>query len=149
MVLSIEVPDAYPYVMFMATAVPYIANTILGVAVMNARKQFDVQYPNLYATPGYHKNADEFNRVQRGHQNSFEQLPHVIVMTLVGGLVYPISSCIANLAYCVGSVLYQNGYADTKLDVKSARYKKGGAIKMVGMMGSFFLSIAACYSLKK
>ena len=35
---------------------------------MKARKDFDVKYPNLYATPGLHKHADAFNSVQRGHQ---------------------------------------------------------------------------------
>ena len=41
---------------------------------MTARKQYMIRYPNLYATPGYHKNADEFNRVQRGHMNMLETI---------------------------------------------------------------------------
>ena len=32
------------------------------------RTEYDVQYPNLYAVPKLHKDADAFNRVQRGHQ---------------------------------------------------------------------------------
>ena len=43
---------------------------VMSGLVMKARKELDVKYPNLYATPGYHKNADEFNRIQRGHQKS-------------------------------------------------------------------------------
>ena len=43
-----------------------------GGPVMKARKKFDVKYPNLYAVPGVHKNADAFNAVQRGHQNFLE-----------------------------------------------------------------------------
>jgi glutathione S-transferase len=39
---------------------------------MKARKEYGIGYPNLYATPGYHDKADEFNRVQRSHQNYME-----------------------------------------------------------------------------
>ena len=69
-----------------ATILPFVTSTLLGGKVMSARycpppvklsairanrvlsdprrnrKEMDVPYPNLYATPGYHKRADEFNR---------------------------------------------------------------------------------------
>merc|ERR1712093_769466 len=61
---------------------------------MKARKTLKVPYPNLYAVPGVHEKADEFNRVQRGHQNMFETLSSMIAMTLVGGLKYPGGSLI-------------------------------------------------------
>jgi MAPEG family len=37
--------------------------------------RYGVKYPALYA-PGSDDNANAFNCVQRGHQNSLEQLPH-------------------------------------------------------------------------
>ena len=70
MVLTLNLPDEYPYVLFAAIVAPFITSFVMGGKVMSARKKFNVQYPNLYATPGFHKEADEFNRVQRGHQVS-------------------------------------------------------------------------------
>ena len=39
--------------------------------------------------PGYHKDADAFNRVQRGHQHIYEEMCNVTAMLLVGGLKHP------------------------------------------------------------
>ena len=69
--------------------------------------------------------ADEFNRVQRGHQNFLESSDSYAIMTLIGGLKHPIACAVGSVCYCVGSVLYMKGYSDNKLDVKMARYKKG------------------------
>jgi glutathione S-transferase len=95
----------------------------------------------LYATPGYHKEADAFNRIQRGHQAYFENLSLATVAVLFGGLQYPIASAICGALYHIGSVFYQMGYADTKLDVAVARYKKGGMVKIIGLLGSLYMSI--------
>lgn len=47
MVLSLTLPDEYPIVLFTSTVVPFMTNMILGGKVMGARKQYDIQYPNL------------------------------------------------------------------------------------------------------
>merc|ERR1719463_882118 len=145
MVLAIEVPDAYPWTLLSATALPFATSLIMGGPVMQARKTLKVPYPNLYATPGVHEKADEFNRIQRGHQNMLETLPSVIAMTLVGGLKYPKVAATLSLAYCVGNFFYAKGYADTSKDVKGARYSNPlAALKPIGMMGSFFTCVTAC-----
>ena len=43
----------------------FVYGMMAAQPVMKARKQFDVKYPNLYAVPGHHKNADAFNGIQR------------------------------------------------------------------------------------
>ena len=96
---------------------------------MKARKQYNVPYPNLYATPGYHKDADAFNRVQRGHQNGFEYVTTLSLTSLIGGLKHPYLATLGTLLFNVGSYFYLIGYADTKLDVKTARYMKGGGAR--------------------
>merc|ERR1719316_1581981 len=113
---ALQVPFAYGYVVLTVGVGSFVVTTMMGGAVMAARKKFDVGYPNLYATPGHHKHADEFNRVQRGHQNMFESLPMVMCMTMLG------------------SYLYLKGYSDSALDVKTARYKRGGGIKWLGVL---------------
>jgi len=119
----------------------------MGGKVMAARKEFNVQYPNLYATPGYHKNADDFNRVQRGHQNSFEMITTFTVASLLGGLKYPIANSVFGVLFSLGNCLYLKGYADTSLDVKTARYKKGGALRILGLLASVGSTISLAGSM--
>lgn len=138
--VAIDVPAQYGWVVLGSGIAPFITNMILSSLVMSARKQHNVQYPNLYAVPGFHKTADEFNRIQRGHQNYLENTDQYIIMTLLGGLKHPIACAIGTVTYCAGCYLYMLGYKDTSLDVKDARYKKGAAIKYIGV----FTSLISC-----
>jgi glutathione S-transferase len=147
MAFSIEVPDNYGYVVLSCVLGQLVTIVYMGGPVMNARKTFDVPYPNLYATPGYHKEADAFNRIQRGHQNMFELLPTFSLMALIGGLKHPIACSVYSALFNVGCVLYQVGYSDTKLDVDMARYKKGGAVKWVGFFGAMGSTISVAGSM--
>eukprot|EP00560_Eucampia_antarctica_P009859 CAMPEP_0197824356 /NCGR_PEP_ID=MMETSP1437-20131217/1616_1 /TAXON_ID=49252 ORGANISM="Eucampia antarctica, Strain CCMP1452" /NCGR_SAMPLE_ID=MMETSP1437 /ASSEMBLY_ACC=CAM_ASM_001096 /LENGTH=125 /DNA_ID=CAMNT_0043423953 /DNA_START=128 /DNA_END=505 /DNA_ORIENTATION=+ len=113
---------------------------VMGGPVMTARKKYKVDYPNLYAVPGFHKEADTFNRVQRGHQNYLEGLAGYTTMSLLGGLQHPLTVALGGIFFSFGSVLYQIGYSDVSLDVKMARHKKGGPIKWIG----FFSSLICC-----
>lgn len=134
MTAAIEVPDEYGYVILAAIFGHLLTNFYLTGRVVAGREALKVEYPNLYATPGYHKEADAFNRIQRGHQNFLETLPLFIFLALLGGLQYPRVVAGACGVHCVGSILYQAGYADTKLDVKTARFKKGGGLKYAGFL---------------
>ena len=57
-----------------------------------------------------------------------ESLPSFTLSALVAGVCYPVTMSITGLAWSVGAYLFQLGYADTSLDVKMARYKKGGMV---------------------
>jgi glutathione S-transferase len=141
-IFSVNVPSDYGYVVLAVGVGSFIVPTLMGGAVMKARKEFDVQYPNLYATPGYHKKADEFNRIQRGHQNMFESLSSVSIMTLLGGIQYPRINAGGYVLYLLGSHFYLKGYADTTLDVKMARYQRGGGIKWIGVLCSLVSTVS-------
>ncbi len=91
MVYTLEVPNEYGWVVLGAGVGSIVCNIVLSGPVMKGRKEFNVPYPNLYATPGVHKHADEFNRIQRSHQNYMEMLDSYIAMTLLGGLKYPLA----------------------------------------------------------
>jgi glutathione S-transferase len=91
MVYTLDIPSQYGWVVLGAGVAPWWCSTFMSASVMNARNKYDVQYPNLYAVPGYHKQCDEFNRVQRGHQNFLENLGPYVTMTLLGGLKYPLA----------------------------------------------------------
>ena len=133
--MSLQVPPNYGYVLLSCVVSPFVTTFVMGGNVMAARKKYNVTYPNLYATPGFHKDADAFNRVQRGHQSMFETLWFFLPAALVGGLKHPIAVSIEGILYCVGGYLYQLGYADTKLDVETARHLKGGPIKSIAVFG--------------
>jgi glutathione S-transferase len=63
---SLTVPENYGYVVLGVCVLPMIASALVGGEVMKARKAFEVPYPNLYATPGYHKKADEITECNAG-----------------------------------------------------------------------------------
>ena len=114
-----------------------------------ARKKYGIKYPNLYAVPGYHKDADAFNRVQRGHQHIYEEMCNVTAMLLVGGLKHPYLCTAGALLWQLGSALYLAGYKDTSKDVKTARYQKGGGIKWLGITIGIGASISFAGTLLK
>jgi len=116
---------------------------------MTARKKYNVHYPNLYATPGYHKEADEFNRVQRGHQKIYEHLSDFRAVAFIGGLMHPITCAGCGIVYCFGNYLFMAGYSDTKLDVKFARLQKGGPINMLALLTALVCATKYSISLIK
>jgi len=147
---TLEVPNQYGWVVLGAGIGSVLTNMVLSGPVMKARSEMNVPYPTLYAVPGIHgdkKQADAFNRIQRSHQNYFEMLDSYIAMTLLGGLKYPIACSLGSVLYYTGAILYQKGYIDASLDVKTARYKKGGAIKWIGFFTSFFATCSLAYSM--
>ena len=144
---SLTVPTNYGYTILTCAVLPTITSIVMGGTVMSARKKYNVPYPNLYATPGFHKQADEFNRAQRGHQSMFEVLTGFTAMALLGGVKHPITAAVAGVCFCVGNVLFLMGYADTALAIESARYKKGGVLKHVGMILALGTSISLAGSI--
>jgi len=72
----------------------------------------------------------------------FETLTQFTALSLIGGLKHPIQAAFYGVCYSVGSFLYMIGYGDKKLDVKLARYKKGGGTKYIGICGSMGIAIS-------
>mmetsp|Transcript_20625 Transcript_20625/g.43201 ORF Transcript_20625/g.43201 Transcript_20625/m.43201 type:complete len:151 (-) Transcript_20625:168-620(-) len=147
--VAIDIPENYGYVVLTTLVGQFFVSFSMGGNVIVARKKYNVPIPNLYATPGQHKEADAFNRVQRGHQSMFETLGAFTGLALVGGLKNPITCSICSALYLGGCYLFQVGYSDIKLDVADARYKKGGWLKWVGLLGVMGCSINFAGSVNK
>lgn len=81
----------------------------MSSGIMKARKAFNIPYPALYAE-STHKNANEFNCVQRAHQNSLENLISFYPMLILAGVRFPITAAVAGLMYNVGRIMYFKGY---------------------------------------
>ncbi|KAK9814372.1 hypothetical protein WJX72_004739 [[Myrmecia] bisecta] len=93
-----------------------------------ARRRYKVFYPNLYADKS-NPNADAFNCVQRGHQNTLENLPTFIALLLVAGLKFPVTASIAGVIYTLGKIAYFKGYASGK---PAARQR--GSFSYIGLL---------------
>jgi glutathione S-transferase len=102
-------PKEYGYV-FAVLGGSFFMNAFLTVKVALARKKYNVQYPALYAAPGS-KYEQEFNCVQRGHQNMLESYSLVMLQMSVTGLAYPITAAAFGGIWVIGRVIYGVGYA--------------------------------------
>mmetsp|Transcript_85157 Transcript_85157/g.260228 ORF Transcript_85157/g.260228 Transcript_85157/m.260228 type:complete len:200 (-) Transcript_85157:50-649(-) len=67
-------------------------------------------YPKVYAE-GFGKLANDFNCVQRGHQQALETYPQILVCSLIGGLRHPVLACIGQTAWMVARWKWAAGYA--------------------------------------
>ena len=80
--------------------------------------------------PGYHKDADKFNCIQRAHQNTLESMTHVMVTMFVVGLFEPMTAAICGLIWVAGRFIYGIGYA-----LGSPSYRVPGTI--ISHLGDF------------
>ncbi|GJP70871.1 hypothetical protein CLOP_g1765 [Closterium sp. NIES-67] len=127
-VLSLELSQGHGTVLLVAAAT-VVLNFWMSAGVMSARKKYNVQYPLLYASES-HKNAKEFNCVQRAHQNSLEVLPLFLVFLLTSGVPYPWTSTVLGVIFLLGRIGYFLGYSTGRPE---ARYN--GGFWMIGFLG--------------
>ncbi|CAM0875209.1 unnamed protein product [Alopecurus aequalis] len=85
--------------------------------------RYKVPYPNMYAIESENKDAKLFNCVQRGHQNSLENMPMFFVTVLLGGLQHPVIAAALGVLYILARFFYFKGYAT---GVPENRLKLGG-----------------------
>jgi glutathione S-transferase len=71
--------------------------------VTEARKTYNVHFPTVYS------DNEQFNLVQRAHQNTLEYMPAFLVLLLVGGLEMPMLCTIAGNVWILSRVLYAQG----------------------------------------
>jgi len=110
-----------------------LEHMVMGGFVTNARTQYGIPYPTLYAVPGTKRQygatmkakakagdtlsetiteeeAYNFNLVQRGHQNMIENAPFFLAILLMAW-PFPLFAGIAGLLYLVGRAVYMTGYS--------------------------------------
>jgi glutathione S-transferase len=130
--MSLELSPAHGAVLGVVAAAAVIHNGWMAFKVGQARKKYNVAYPALYAPAG-HKNEKEFNCIQRGMQNSLENLPTLYTLLLTAGYKYPVSASVAGAVYLLGRILYFQGYSTG--DPKG-RYRGGfGHFGEFGLLG--------------
>eukprot|EP00164_Ancoracysta_twista_P000002 GFYU01000004.1.p1 GENE.GFYU01000004.1~~GFYU01000004.1.p1 ORF type:complete len:164 (-),score=52.25 GFYU01000004.1:124-558(-) len=132
--VAIEIQKDFGLVI-LAIGASWFVNFYQTFLVIKARKKYNVTYPDLYA-PESHKNAKEFNSVQRGHQQSLESWGPVMILAILNGLVYPRAAAALYATYSVGKAIYANGYASGGPSGRSL----GGKISHLGDLPLFLLT---------
>ncbi|KAE8685455.1 Detected protein of confused Function [Hibiscus syriacus] len=102
--------DEFGYVVIVVVLYSFL-NLWMSIQVGKARKRYKVFYPTLYALESDNKDANLFNCVQRGHQNSLEMMPMLFVLVILGGMGHPRVSAALGLFYIVARYFYFTGYA--------------------------------------
>jgi glutathione S-transferase len=112
MPFSIILPDAYAYVLGVATSTSLV-NLYLQANVSLQRKPAGISYPTMYATDeqaAKNPAAYKLNCAQRAHGNFLENQPSFLVGLLVAGLRWPVAAAGLGAGYVLLRILYGIGY---------------------------------------
>lgn len=130
--MAVDLPPAFGFVAL--AAVTYcVLDVWMGIQVGKARKRYNVPYPKLYAIESENKDANKFNCIQRGHQNSLEKMPVFFLLLILGGLQHPIASAILGVLYSLARYFYFTGYS-TGVPENRLTYGKYNFLALLGLM---------------
>lgn len=81
-------------------------------AIKDGEKDCEARYslPNIYVD-GNTENSRRFNCVQRGHQQALETFPQFLLLSLFGGLRFPLCTAITGLLWAYSRKKWAEGYA--------------------------------------
>ena len=117
-------PRAFALVVFVNIFGTAFFTIMIGFGVGGARSKFiekataagdkDAEarfsYPKMQAE-GFSDAAREFNCVQRGHQHTLETYPHILAMSIIGGLSQPVTTALAGALWIYARHKWAGGYA--------------------------------------
>ncbi|PWN49507.1 membrane-associated proteins in eicosanoid and glutathione metabolism [Violaceomyces palustris] len=130
------IPQGYGYVVLSVIGSFWLV-TFQSFKVGSARKAAKIQYPQMYAELAQvekSKEANLFNCAQRAHQNTLENLPSFIVLTLLNGLFNPRITTVLSFGWVFSRILYSSGYysGEPKNRILGAA---GGFLSLFGLLG--------------
>ncbi|KAK9827409.1 hypothetical protein WJX74_000273 [Apatococcus lobatus] len=101
-----------------------------SIQVGAARRKYGVKYPKMYAD-GESKEAQNFNCIQRSHQNTSEQIGPVLVTQALLGLYHPITAASLGAIWAIGRIVYAVGYSSGD----PAKRTPGSAVSFLSYFG--------------
>ncbi|KIY95910.1 glutathione S-transferase [Monoraphidium neglectum] len=131
----LAVPKEFGLVAGTAVASFVVHHIYMATKVVKARKKYEVKYPALYADKDNcpnEANRTAFNCVQRGHQNSLENLPTFLGLLTIAGLKHPLTASAFGAAYLLGRIAYFEGYSSGD---PTKRVNVGTLIGYIGLFG--------------
>jgi glutathione S-transferase len=121
-------PKGYGYVVLTAAGSVFL-NVWLARNVAVARKKYKIEYPTMYSADN-----NEFNCIQRAHQQTLELYPQFLFLLFIGGLQLPKLTAGAGVVYLIGRVVFAKGYYTG--DPAKRNYGAFGMLGMLVMLGS-------------
>jgi len=112
-VLATNIPAGYSWVLasiFSIIPVLHFQSTV----VVRARRRAGIRYPQLYAEKAQQeasKDAMKFNCAQRAHQNTLENVPLIVLSTLISAIHHPTYAAVGCGIWSFGRILYTLGYS--------------------------------------
>jgi len=103
--VAMSLPNDYGYVIITGIGAGLMVMW-KGFRVGKARKQYGVEYPDMYS-----KESKTFNCIQRAHQNTLENLAQFYFLLTTGGLSCPRLAAAAGWVWIAGRVVYALGYS--------------------------------------
>lgn len=100
----------------------------LAIKVVRARKQYSVEYPAMYSDE-----SQEFNCIQRAHQNTLEIYPSFLFFLMTAGLRFPRATAGCGCFWVLSRFAYAHGYSSGE----PAKRRRGnfGYIGYFGLIG--------------
>jgi len=113
---TLTIPSDYGYVLGVAVLTAAL-QTWHGLRCGPFRKAAKVSHPGGLVPASEAAESNEkylYNCAVRAHMNYLENQPSTVIMMLIAGLAYPVSSAGLGAAWCVARVMYAVGYTDGK-----------------------------------
>ncbi|TMW56479.1 hypothetical protein Poli38472_006489 [Pythium oligandrum] len=136
MAVPVMLEKEHGYVVFVVVLLTFV-NLWAGGKVGRARKQYGIEYPQMYAEKS-DRDAWAFNCVQRAHQNMLENVPIFLATLFVSAIFRPGYAAIFGLVRVLGFIAYVQGYASG-----NPKKRFQGAFGYIGMLGGLVLAIEA------
>ncbi|KAH9014072.1 hypothetical protein EDB84DRAFT_1530461 [Lactarius hengduanensis] len=111
--VTINLPSNFPWVVASIFSIVPVLQLQTSL-VVKARKRAGIRYPQLYAEKAEQeasKDARIFNCAQRAHQNTLENVPSMVLSTLISAIHYPTYAAIGCGIWSFSRVLYTMGYS--------------------------------------
>ncbi|PSN47492.1 Microsomal glutathione S-transferase 3 [Blattella germanica] len=102
--ITLTVPAEYGYVILVAVGSTFVLGW-KAMQVGKARRKYGIKYPTMYSADN-----NQFNCIQRAHQNTLENYPQFLMLLLLGGLEWPVVSAGAGILFLAGRIVYAKGY---------------------------------------
>ncbi|KAH9065643.1 hypothetical protein EDB87DRAFT_1679371 [Lactarius vividus] len=111
--VAIDLPASFHWVVASIFSIVPVVQWQMTL-VVQAREKAGIQYPRLYAEKAEQEaslDAMIFNCVQRAHQNTLENVPPMVLSTLISAIHYPKLAAIGCAYWSFSRVLYTMGYS--------------------------------------